>query len=77
MTKYWVSRDGERLGPYDEAQIYDAYGKGTLRPTDELWTEGMELWVPVSEVFEYLHAAVAHPDDSVPDIGPADNKNTK
>ena len=77
MTKYWVSRDGKRLGPFDEAQIYDAYGKGTLRPTDELWTEGMELWVPVSEVFDYLHAAVAHPEDSVPDPGPGEDPNDK
>jgi len=74
VTNYWINRNGERLGPYDEAQIYDAYGKGTLLPTDELWTEGMELWVPVSEVFEYLHAAVAHPEDSVPDVGSTGDK---
>jgi len=74
MVKYWVSRDGKRLGPFDESQIYDAYGKGTLCPTDELWTEGMELWVSVSEVFEYLHASVAHPEDSVPDLGPIDDE---
>jgi len=37
----------------------------------------MELWVPVSEVFEYLHAAVAHPEDSVPDLGATDDENDK
>jgi len=59
MTRYWVHRDGRQLGPFDEAQILDDYARGVLRPSDQLWSEGMQSRVPVADTVALLQAAAA------------------
>jgi uncharacterized RDD family membrane protein YckC len=64
MTDYWVERDGEQLGPFDEARILSDYDRGLLRPDDRLWAEGLEGWVSVEEAFAALQAPPG-PDESL------------
>ena len=54
MTEYFIQRDGERLGPFDEATILRDRERGLLRDDDLLWAEGLDDWVPMSAVFAQL-----------------------
>ena len=58
MADYWVKRDGERLGPFDEARILGDYERGLLRPDDLLWAEGMKYWVPAEDAFAEMRRPV-------------------
>ena len=54
MIEYFIQRDGERLGPFDEATILRDRERGLLRDEDLIWAEGLDDWVPVSAVFAEL-----------------------
>jgi hypothetical protein len=51
MTAYHVSRNRTTLGVYPEADARDYYAQGRIAPTDLVWCEGMQAWLPASEVF--------------------------
>lgn len=55
-TRYWLGRDGKRLGPYEEAEILEGVETGTVQATDLLWVEGMRRGIPVWEVLAQLGA---------------------
>lgn len=46
----YVSRDGERWGPYDEDQLAEYLTNGTLTVDDLAWTEGVEDWQPLRDL---------------------------
>ena len=48
--KIFISRDGERTGPYSVKEINACLKDGTLLPSDLACQEGMEEWVPLSEM---------------------------
>ena len=48
--KIFISRDGERTGPYSVKEINARLKDGTLLPSDLACQEGMEEWVPLSEM---------------------------
>ena len=49
---YHISREGQQLGTFSEEEVLEGLDSGKILPTDELWTEGMDDWQPVSEVIE-------------------------
>jgi hypothetical protein len=51
MNEYYVSRDGDQFGPYDEAQTRAFFSDGSLAATDLLWCDGMLAWQSATEVF--------------------------
>jgi len=59
----WIGRDGERHGPYTEAEIRQWLASGQVSPTDLGWYEGLADWQPLSVLFP---AAAAEPDESAP-----------
>ena len=67
---YHISREGQKLGTFSEEEVIEGLEKGEILATDELWTEGMDEWQPVSEVIEVdededvadAPAAAAEPD---------------
>lgn len=63
MSEYYILRDGERLGPFDEATILRDRERGVLRDKDLIWAEGLEDWVPVSAAFAELGKRSAAPLD--------------
>lgn len=71
MTDYWVERDGERLGPFDEARVIGDYERGILRPDDRLWTEGLDEALPLAEVFANLETA--YPTDDTLSLEPLES----
>lgn len=47
--KYWVSKDGENLGPFELDQIQEKIEEGSLSPSDYLCEVGADEWVSLSE----------------------------
>ena len=53
MDKLWYYTQGatqEKRGPVPESEINLLVAGGQIRPTDLLWTEGMETWAPLSSL---------------------------
>jgi uncharacterized RDD family membrane protein YckC len=61
MKQFWVTHGGERRGPYEESEIFEAVELGTIRPTDLLWVPGMREGIPIYQVFAHLGAAAGPP----------------
>ncbi len=47
----WIGRDGERHGPYTEADVREWLRTGKLSPSDLGWHQGMSDWQPLSSLF--------------------------
>lgn len=47
----WIGRDGERHGPYTEADVREWLRTGKLSPSDLGWYQGMSDWQPLSTLF--------------------------
>jgi len=50
--KEWhlIDGDGKQCGPYTEEQLQSYAKGGIIIPTTQLWTEGLEDWIPASDV---------------------------
>lgn len=44
----WIGRDGERFGPYQEAEVREWLRNGTMSGADLGWREGLADWQPLS-----------------------------
>lgn len=58
MAEFWVIRDGERIGPFAEAEILRSYESGALQGSDLLWSPGMVSGATVDEAFAQLRKAI-------------------
>jgi hypothetical protein len=67
MTLY-ITRNGQRLGPYTIADAQQMVAAGTLQPSDWAWYEGLTDWIPLQQVPGFVAgaAAVAAPAYSAP-----------
>ncbi len=66
MSEQWyLSREGERYGPYSWEQLCEFAAAGRVGPQDFVWGEGMSDWVAATEVEGLLGttAAAAPPAD--------------
>ena len=72
MDKFWVVRDGERVGPFDETEILRSYESGALRADDLLVAEDGGLGARIGEVFDQLRRDIlTSPDITLEDSEPA------
>ena len=46
----YVGREGNQQGPYSLEQIQQYLAQGRLQLTDSAWYEGLDQWIPLSEV---------------------------
>jgi len=46
----YVGREGDQRGPYSLEQIQQYLAQGGLQLTDSAWYEGLDRWIPLSEV---------------------------
>lgn len=51
LMEVWIGRDGERHGPYKEADVRQWLRSGQLSPKDLGWYDGMSDWQPLSQLF--------------------------
>ena len=49
--EYFLHRDGQQWGPYDEAGMRDMIATGQVIPTDLIWNDKMPDWATVESVF--------------------------
>ena len=54
--QWYVGRNGQKAGPYSTEQLKQMAGAGQLVPSDLLWKQGLEAWVPLSKVKGLLPA---------------------
>jgi hypothetical protein len=58
----WYFADGDvERGPVTEAQLRTLIGTNNLKPSDLVWREGLEDWVPAGEVPGLFDQAAAEP----------------
>jgi uncharacterized protein YbjQ (UPF0145 family) len=48
--QWYVSRGDKPVGPYTVPQLQQMAGSGQLKPSDALWKEGMQSWIPASSI---------------------------
>lgn len=48
--QWYVGRNGQKAGPYATDQLKQMAAAGQLVPSDLLWKQGLEGWVPLSKV---------------------------
>jgi len=48
--QYHIAKNGEKSGPFDQAEIYRRLVAGELLGTDLGWHEGMGEWEPLSQL---------------------------
>jgi hypothetical protein len=58
MNKWHCAIDGTKYGPVSAQDLHQWLAEGRLKPTDQVWTEGMVDWVPFNTV-EELNVGVA------------------
>lgn len=66
MSQYWIGRDGQQYGPFDEGALRSGFTSGKLLPTDLVWKEGLSEWVPAASVFGPPAAAPAPAASATP-----------
>lgn len=66
----WIGRDGERHGPYKEADVRQWLRTGQVSPQDLGWYEGMADWQPLSNLFPDDVRAAAPPTFTPPPAAP-------
>lgn len=47
----WIGQNGEKYGPYSEANIRQWMSEGRLAPDALAWRDGMADWVPLASLF--------------------------
>jgi len=45
-----IDGSGEQCGPYTEEELHSYANDGTITPNTQLWTDGLEGWIPASDV---------------------------
>jgi uncharacterized RDD family membrane protein YckC len=48
--QWYVGRNGQKTGPYTTEQLRQLAAAGQLVSSDLLWKQGLEKWVPITEV---------------------------
>lgn len=56
---WMVAQDGQQYGPYTQEEVRQYVQAGNLKPTAQVWREGMQQWQPVATLLGGA-APVAH-----------------
>lgn len=62
----WIGRDGERFGPYQEAEVREWLRNGTMSGADLGWREGLADWQPLSVLMPDALPPAAAPAEAPP-----------
>lgn len=52
----YVTKNGQRLGPYSLKETQDLVKAGTLQTTDWAWHEGISMWMPLHKIAGFAPA---------------------
>jgi hypothetical protein len=59
--QWYVGHNGQKSGPYTTAQLRQMAAAGQIAPGDMLWKQGLDAWVPMSNVAGLVSVDVAGP----------------
>jgi hypothetical protein len=59
--QWFVGHNGQKSGPYTTAQLRQMAAAGQIAPGDMLWKQGLDAWVPMSNVAGLVPVDVAGP----------------
>lgn len=59
--KYTLSRENNQFGPYDSAQLLELASGGNIIPTDMIWDEQTQSWVPAQSCLQLFPPASLQP----------------
>jgi len=48
--EWYIAQNGQRVGPISEAELRQQAAAGKIQPSDMIWKQGMDKWVPASKV---------------------------
>jgi hypothetical protein len=65
-AQIYVTRDGQRLGPYSLQEINERLGNAAISPSDLAWYQGINDWVPLSSVPGIATTPPPYPPDTGP-----------
>ena len=56
----YISRNGERYGPYSLAEVQEQVRSGSVAMSDLAWQEGLPNWIPLNQIhgFTFVRPAV-------------------
>ncbi len=63
MTQWYYANDGQQVGPIEEPEFKNLIAAGGITPETQVWTEGLEQWVPAGDVEGLIPSAA----DSLPE----------
>jgi len=67
----WIGQDGQKYGPYTEANVRQWIGEGRFGAGTLAWRDGMAAWVPLAQLFP--DAAVVTPPPFSATAAPPDD----
>lgn len=53
MSQWHCTINGRKYGPVSAQDLHNWLAEGRLRPTDHVWTDGMDDWAPCNTVEEF------------------------
>lgn len=53
----YVTKNGQRLGPYSLKETQDLVNAGTFQTTDWAWHEGISMWMPLHKIAGFAPVA--------------------
>jgi hypothetical protein len=65
----FLLRDGEQIGPFDEASVQAMISKSEASAEDYAWRNGLSAWIPLKEVLSSSARDAATPPPKPPDSG--------
>ncbi len=61
----YILREGQEIGPFNEAKTHTLLNQGSIGMTDLSWCPGMSKWLPLSEVISSLPTEDSEPEESI------------
>jgi uncharacterized membrane protein len=67
MAQWYATSQGQQYGPVPEQEMRDWLASGRIKPTDNVWTEGMPAWIPAAQAFPAVGSSAP---PALPPAGP-------
>ncbi len=67
MTQWFYMKDGLEVGPVDTSELKRIAAGGQLSPSDMIWREGLDAWIPASKAKGLFPVGVPSRSPAKPD----------
>lgn len=62
MSTLYVLKEGQKRGPFTTEELEEKVVSGEFAPDDQFWTEGMDGWLPLSDIIQIAPAPASTPE---------------